>query len=225
VGWIESPDDEFKSFVYEQFSRLGKVFSSSARLVILNILSQGEHTVEALARHSGLTVANLSRHLQALKSVNMVKMRRSGKYIYYSASDEETIRFFQDFKNFAYSKLAEIRNVLQEISSSPSRLHPVDTRELIEKIKDDEVLIIDVRPEEEYRCGHFQGAISIPLEDLEERIKQIPRDKPIVAYCRGRFCILADKAVEILLNHGYKVRRADDGVVEWKIAGLPVTRA
>ncbi len=221
----DTPNDEFKRFVYDQFSRIGKALSSPARLVIMNVLCQGEHTVDALARYADMNVANISRHLQVLRGVNLVKIRREGKYIYYAVAGEDTVRFYNDFKNFAYHQLLEIRSALQEISKSPSRLHPVGREELLKKINEEYVLIVDVRPEEEYIQGHFPGAISVPLQGLDRRLRELPRDKLIVAYCRGRFCILADKAVGILLAHGYSARRADDGVVDWKIAGLPVEKS
>ncbi len=218
----DAPNDEFKRFVYEQFSRIGKALSSSARLVIMNVLSQGEHTVEALARYADMNVANISRHLQVLRGANLVKIRREGKYIHYAAADEDTVRFYHDFKNFAYNQLLEIRSALQEISKSPSRLHPVNREGLLKKISEDHVLIVDVRPEEEYKQGHLPGAISMPLQGLEKRLRELPQDKLIVAFCRGRFCILADKAVDIFLANGYSAQRADDGVADWKIAGLPI---
>ncbi len=223
--WPERPNNEFKSFVYEQFSRIGKAFSAPARLVTLNILCQGEHTVETLARYAGLTVANLSRHLQVLKAANLVKMRRDGKYIYYMVADEMTCRFFLDFKDFAYKQLVEIRTALQEISKTTSRLHPVDREELMKRLNEEDTIIIDVRPEEEYQQGHLPGAVSIPLEELERRLSELPEGKEIVAYCRGRYCILADQAVDLLLTKGYRAQRADDGVVEWKIDGMPVEKS
>ena len=221
----DAPNDEFKRFVYDQFSRIGKALSSSARLVIMNVLCQGEHTVEALARYADMNVANISRHLQVLRGANLVKIRREGKYIYYAVAGEDTVRFYHDFKNFACNQLLEIRSALQEISKSPSRLHPVGREELLKKISEDHVLIVDVRPAEEYKEEHLPGAISMPLQELEKRLRELPQDKLIVAYCRGRFCILADKAVEILLASGYSAQRADDGVVEWKIAGLPTEKS
>ncbi|MBT3275464.1 MAG: metalloregulator ArsR/SmtB family transcription factor [Spirochaetales bacterium] len=220
--WPQSPDGEFKDFVYEQFSRIGKALSSPPRLVILNILCQGEHTVESLSRHADLAVANLSRHLQVLKSVNLVKVRRDGKYTIYSLPDKQTCNFFTAFKEFGFQQLFEIKAALDEISTAPSRANPVDMNELQKLVSEDDVIILDVRPEEEYRQAHLPGAISVPLDELELRVEELPKDKEIVAYCRGRFCILADKAVQFLLDKGFKATRADDGVVEWRNAGFPV---
>jgi rhodanese-related sulfurtransferase len=152
-------------------------------------------------------------------------MRRVGKNIYYEAADESTVRFFKDFKDFARHQFSEIRAALQEISKSPSRLHPVGQQELLQKIAEEDALIIDVRPEEEYRNGHLPGAVSIPLADLEKRIKELPWNRPILAYCRGRYCILADQAVEILLARGFNAQRAEEGMLEWKIAGMPIEKS
>jgi len=216
------PDDEFKAYAYEQFSRIGKALSSPQRLIILNILCQGEHTVEALARYSGQSVANTSRHLQHLKSVNLVKLKRSGKNIFYSIRDEAACNFYMSLKEFASNQLGEIRTTLEEISSSPSRSHSVSREELLKMVTRGNAVVIDVRPEEEFQQAHLPGAISIPLEELEKRIEELPRDKTIVAYCRGRYCILADKAVEVLLKKGYRAGRIDESVIEWKNAGLPI---
>jgi len=179
--WPQSPDDEFKSFVYEQFARIGKALSSPQRLVILNILCQGEHTVEALARHAALSVANLSRHLQILKSVNLVRARREGKYLYYSLPGNETCAFFTSFKDFGFRQLVELKAVLEEIASAPSRAHPVDMEELKRLIEHQAVILLDVRPEEEYAASHLPGALSIPLGELGLRLGELPKDKKIVA--------------------------------------------
>ncbi len=215
-------DEEFKGFVYEHFSRLGKALSSPQRLVVLNILCQGEHTVEALARHAGLTVANLSRHLQILKNANLVSMRRRGKFAWYTVPDEQTRRFYLAFKEFATGHISEIRAALQEIAASPTRLDAVGREELLKRISDGGTLIVDVRPAEEYRGGHLPGAISVPLDELEQRRAELPVERSVLAYCRDRFCILADQAVEILKAHGYLVRRAEDGVLQWQLSGLPM---
>jgi rhodanese-related sulfurtransferase len=221
-GFPKLPDNQFKAFIYEQFSRLGKAFSSPQRLIILNILCQGEHTVDALAKYSGLNLANVSRHLQVLKSANLVKVRRSGKHIHYIIADRQTAAFFTAFKEFAHQRFAEIQITLNEIAKSPTRMKPVDLNELKRMITEGEAQIIDVRPEEEFRHAHLPGAISMPLNDIENRLDTLPPDKSIVAYCRGRFCVLADQALEKLLSKGIDARRANDGVIEWGIAGFQV---
>lgn len=218
----DHPDENFKTFVYEQFSRVGKAFSSPHRLILLNILCQGEHTVESLVGNTGLNVANVSRHLQMLKSVNLVKIRREGKYIYYSLADEETCIFFTDFRNFVYKHSSELHAAMNLIADKPSRISIVNKEEMFEKLSCTSTVIIDVRPEEEYKNIHLPGAISIPLSTLENRIDEIPIDKEIITYCRDHYCILADKAVNLLLSKGFDAKRMDIGIIDWKSAGLPV---
>jgi len=217
-------DSEFKSFVYEQFSRIGKALSSSHRLVILNILCQGEHSVDSLAKQSGLTIANLSRHLQILKSVNLVQVQRRGKYMFYRLPDERTVRFFTTFRDFAADQLTEIQSALAEIANAPTRLDPVGSEELKRLVTEGNTVVIDVRPEEEYRQGHIPGAVSMPLDRLSQLLDSLPRARPVVAYCRGRYCILADQAVELLRAHGFDARRADDSIVEWTKRGGALER-
>lgn len=216
------PDDDFKSFVYEQFSRVGKALSSPHRLILLNILCQGEHTVESLVENTGLNVANVSRHLQMLKSVNLVKIRREGKYIFYSLSDDDTCVFFMGFRHFVEKHSSELHAAMNLIADKPSRISVVRLEEMQKKIKDKSALIVDVRPEEEFRNIHLPGAISIPLSTLEKRLDEIPRDKEIITYCRDNYCILADKAVNILLKEGFDAKRMDIGIIDWRHAGLPI---
>lgn len=216
------PDDNFKSFVYEQFSRVGKALSSPHRLILLNILCQGEHTVESLVQNTGLNVANVSRHLQMLKSVNLVKIRREGKYIFYSLSDDDTCVFFMGFRQFVEKHSSELHAAMDLISDKPSRISILKILEVKKKIDEKSSLIIDVRPEEEFRNIHLPGAISIPLDALEKRLNEIPKNREIITYCRDNYCILADKAVNILLDKGYDAKRMDVGIIDWKHAGLPI---
>jgi len=222
--WPQKPDEEFKAFVYEQFSRIGKALASPQRLVILNILCQGEHTVESLSSQAGLEVANLSRHLQVLRRARLVRLRREGKHSWYSAMDEETCRFLHLFREFASRRLIEVQAALEGIARSPSRLHPVGREELLRRLKEKDTVLVDVRPPEEFQQAHLPGALSIPLAELERRIGELSREKQIIAYCRGRFCILADQAVRLLQDRGHPARRADDGVIEWGIDGNPLER-
>ena len=220
----DKPDDVFKQFVYEQFSRVGKALSSPQRLIILNILCQGEHSVEALAKYSELTLANVSQHLQLLKSVNMIKSRKEGKYSYYQLSDENTCRFFTMFRDFTVTRLPEIQATLDKLADSSTRSNLVSMSELMSLVKKGSVCVIDVRPREEYEQNHLPGALSIPLDELVVKLETLPIGKEIVAYCRSEFCILADKAVDILLQQGYMARRMDVGLIDWKLAGLPLDK-
>ena len=219
VSFPTEPNERFKEFAYEQVARIGKALSSPQRLVLLNILCQGRHTVESLAKHSGLTVANASQHLQTLKAANLVEVERQGNYMQYWVGDERVRSFYFSLQDLALHSLAELRQALAEISSSPTRLEAVDHRELMTKVTNREAVAIDVRPASEYDEGHLPGAVSLPLEDLEQRLAELPAEGEIVALCRGRYCILADKAVSILRNHGFAARRATDGVGDWERAG------
>ncbi|MBI9097129.1 MAG: ArsR family transcriptional regulator [Spirochaetaceae bacterium] len=216
------PDDNFKTFVYEQFSRVGKALSSPHRLILLNILCQGEHSVESLVESSGLNMANVSRHLQMLKSVNLVKIRREGKYIFYSLSDDDTCVFFMEFRQFVEKHSSELHATMNLIADKPSRVSILDMNEMKKKLGQESALIVDVRPKEEFRTLHLPGAVSIPLNDLEERIAEIPKEKEIITYCRDNYCILADKAVNILLDRGFDAKRMNIGIIDWKHAGLPI---
>ena len=218
-----TPDKTFKQFVYDRFSQVGKAFSSPHRLVVLNILCQSEHTVESLARHAGLTVANVSRHLQLLRGVNLVRQRKEGKFVFYSLADEATCRFFTSFRDFAYSRMTEVQTAMAAVAESPTRRSIITLEDLKSRLPDESLLLLDVRPVEEFEHSHLPGAVSIPLDQLSTHIDTLPRDKEIIAYCRGLFCILADQAVNLLTTQGFEARRLDVGLVDWREAGLPVT--
>lgn len=213
------PDELFKEYAYEQVARIGKALSSPQRLILLNILCQGQHTVESLAKNSGLSVANTSQHLQNLKATSLVEVERQGNYMRYSVADERVRSFFFSLQELALHRLAELRQTLSEISSSPTRLKAISHEELMTKVTNGEAVAIDVRPTSEFDEGHLPGAVSVPLEELEKRLAELPPEGEIVALCRGRYCILADKAVSILRENGFTARRARDGVVDWEQAG------
>lgn len=215
------PDESFKIFIYEQFSRVGKIFSSPHRLIILNILCHGEHSVESVARHADLTIANVSRHLQMLKSVNLIKSRKEGKYTLYSLADDETCHFFSAYRKFTYSRLPEIALSMNIISDKPTRVSMMHFEDI--DVDADNIVILDVRPKEEYISGHIPNAISIPLGELENNLDKIPKGVELITYCRDNYCILADKAMAILFREGFHVRRLDIGFIDWKLAGLPIT--
>ncbi len=222
VTFPSAPDDLFKAYAYEQLAVIGKALCAPARLVILNVLCQGERSVEVLAGHAGLSVANASQHLQVLRAANLVESQRRGNKIIYRVTDRNVIAFYTTLKELAVDRMSNLKRAFDEISSAPSRLEPVGREELIKKVKSGDAIVIDVRPDEEYRMGHLPGAISIPLDRLEEELGRLPLDKEIVALCGGEYCILADKAIEILRKQGMVARRSVDGVVEWELAGLPV---
>jgi rhodanese-related sulfurtransferase len=222
VSFPSAPDDIFKAYAYEQLAIVGKALCAPARLVILNVLCQGERSVEVLAGHAGLTVANASQHLQVLRTANLVESERRGNKIIYKVTDRNVVAFYTSLKELAVDRMSNLKRAFDEISSAPSRLKQVGREELLEKVKAGAAVVIDVRPEEEYRTGHVPGAISIPLDRLEEELGRLPLDKEIVALCRGEYCILADKAIALMRKRGMIARRAADGVVEWELAGLPL---
>lgn len=224
VSFPSSPDDLFKAYAYEQLATIGKALSAPARLVILNVLCQGERTVEVLAGHAGLSVANASQHLQFLRRANLVESERQGNNIIYRVADRNVVCFFTAMKELAAERMSSLRMAFHEISSAPSRVSAVGREELLAMVESGAAVVIDVRPSEEYRSGHIAGTVSIPLDRLADHLNWLPRDKEIVALCRGAYCILADKAVDFMRDLGLSARRAIDGVVEWELSGLPVER-
>jgi len=216
------PDKEFKEYVYEQLARVGKVLSSPQRLIIMNILSQSEHTVEELANYANQSIANVSRHLQVLKSVNLVKVRRDGKHMQYTLTNKNTVEFFLRFKTLAWEHLAELRTAVQEISQSSTRADQLKRDELLQKLEAGEAILLDVRPGREYNEAHLPGSISIPLEELGARLEELDSDKTIVAYCRAPYCMLTDKAVALLRATGFEPRRTDENIMDWMVNGIPL---
>jgi rhodanese-related sulfurtransferase len=212
----------FKSNIYEQFARIGKAISSPKRLELLDILSQGERTVEALAGEANLSVANTSQHLQVLRESQLVESRKEGLYVSYRLANMNVALFLQSIKSLAGNRFAELEWIMNQYLEGKEDLEPIDRDELIERIEEGVVTVIDVRPEEEFNAGHIPGATSIPLKELEDRISEIPEEKEIVAYCRGQYCILAIEAVALLRSRGYRAIHFEEGIPEWRSQGLPV---
>jgi rhodanese-related sulfurtransferase/DNA-binding transcriptional ArsR family regulator len=217
-------DSEFKSFAYDQIARIGKTLSSPKRLILLNVLSQGPHTVDELAQQSGMSVANTSRHLQQLKGACLVKAERDGANMRYQLASQKVAALFRDLKDVAADLLADLREAVQTIELSPTRAQGVDRDELLSMVEQQEALVVDVRPRTEYATAHISGSLSIPLDELTARLEELPRELRIVAYCRGKYCVLADKAVRLLKREGFDARRTNEDVVGWELDGLPVTR-
>ena len=218
------PDRDFKTFAYEQVARIGKAVSSAQRLVLLNILVNGPHTVEELAEGAELSIANTSRHLQILKQARLVSAAARGNHRVYSVESDAVCTFFINLRELAAGHLAELRGALEAITASPTRADRVETAELIALVDDDDALIIDVRPLPEFVLGHLPGAISIPLEELHQHLRELPRDKSIITYCRGPLCLLADAAVTLLNRAGFRARRTDQDIPSWERAGRLVER-
>ena len=213
---------EFKNRLFEQFARVGKALSSPRRLEIVDLLAQGERTVEEIARETSMSVASASQHLQALKGARMVEVRREGFYMHYRLADEDVFRTWQAVRSLAESRLAEVDGVVEAYLVDRDALEAVDATELMERLSDDGVVVLDVRPEEEYRAGHIPGAISVPVDALESALQTLPIDREIVAYCRGPYCVFSDEAVALLRSRGYRAYRLRQGLPDWRAAGMPV---
>jgi len=213
-----------KDAIFEQFARIGKALSSPKRLEILYLLSQSERTVEALAKAASLSVANTSQHLQRLKQAQLVREVREGVHIHYHIADPSVIRLWLELRSVAERQLSEMERALDAYRHRRHELEKISIDELKARMRNDDVILIDVRPREEYQAGHLPGAISIPLRELEPRVGEIPRGKAIVVYCRGPYCIYADEAIELLAARGWNATRLEEGVVEWQQYGFALER-
>ena len=213
---------EFKDRLFEQFARIGKALASPRRLEILDLLSQGERTVEEIAKETAMSVASASQHLQVLKAARMVEARREGLYAHYRLVDEDVFRTWQAVRTLAESRLSEVDGVVGAYLDDRDGLEAVDAAELMEMLNAGSVVVLDVRPEEEYRAGHIPGAISVPVDALEAALQALPKDREIVAYCRGPYCVFSDEAVALLRSRGYRARRLRQGLPDWRAAGMPV---
>jgi len=214
-----------KDLLYEQVARIGKAVSSPKRLELLELLAQGEKTVETLAGELAVDVKLTSAHLKALKEARLVASRRDGKFVIYRLSGPDVARLWVMLREVAEEHLVELRVALGQMVSDPSRLAAVGRQALLERAQRGEIVVIDVRPQNEYETAHLPFARSMPVAELERRLTELPLDKEIVAYCRGPFCLLSDEAVALLAAKGYRVRKILDGVSEWEAAGLPVEAA
>ena len=213
---------EFKDRLFGQFARIGKALSSPRRLEIVDLLAQGERTVEEIAKETSMSVASASQHLQTLKAARMVETRREGIYMHYWLADEDVFRTWQAVRALAESRLSEVDGVVEAYLVDRDALEAVDSSDLLERLRDGSVVVLDVRPEEEYRAGHIPGALSVPVDALEAALKTLPRDREVVAYCRGPYCVFSDEAVAFLRARGYRARRLRQGLPDWRAAGMPV---
>jgi rhodanese-related sulfurtransferase len=213
---------EFKDALYEQFARMGHALSSPKRIELLDLLSQGEKTVEQLAEQSATPLKNTSAHLRVLRQARLVETRRDGAYVHYRLGSDEVFRFVRDLQTLGRSRLAEVEHAAALYIDGRDELEPVTLKELRQRLRRGDVTVIDVRPAEEYRAGHIPGALSIPVNQLKRRLPEIPKGREVVAYCRGPYCVYSVEAVEILRKSGYKARRAGEGLPDWRASGLPV---
>jgi len=213
---------ETKDKLYAQFARLGRALSSPKRLELLDLLCQNEKTVETLADQAGLSIANTSRHLQVLREARVVEARKSGVHAFYRLADDDVCDFFRSLRRLAEKRIAEIDRIIADYFDPSGQLQPVNRRELLKMARKGEVVILDVRPRDEYEAGHLPFAISVPLEELKKRLNEFSPAVEVVAYCRGPYCVLAQEAVRFLKSRGFKATRLSDGTAEWKEAGLDV---
>jgi len=217
-------NENFRQELFNQFARVGKALSNHNRLKLLEFIAQGERSVEALAVVSGLTVGNTSQHLQHLRQAGLVASRKEGLHVYYQLAGDEVIGLVDALRNVAEKNLAEVERLVNTYLTTKDSLEPVSARELLDRARKGLVIVLDVRPENEYAAGHLPGAVNIPLADLEKHLDKFGPDMEIVAYCRGPHCILAYDAVAKLRGHGVRARRLQGGYPEWKAMGLPVMR-
>ena len=216
----ESAPTDSSTDPYEQFARIGKALASARRVQLLDLLCQAERSVEALAQTAGMSVTNTSQHLQVLRAAHLVQARREGTRVLYRVADDAVCRFFLELRELARGRLAEVDRLTHRYLDDG--LEPMGREELLARMERGAVVLVDVRPAEEYAAGHIPGAVSVPLGLVEELLETLPADAEVVAYCRGRYCRLAPQALEILRAHGLRSRRLVDGFPEWRLAGLPV---
>jgi rhodanese-related sulfurtransferase/DNA-binding transcriptional ArsR family regulator len=213
---------EFKDRLYGQFARIGKALSSPHRLEILELLAQSERTVDSLASEIGLSLANASQHLQTLRQAALVDSRKDGLFVYYRLASPDVFDLSKVLRTVAEGRLAELERLVHQHFGDRADAEAVPMAELLKRARSRQVVILDTRPANEYIAGHIPGAISVPVDELKQRLQQLTKGKEYVAYCRGPYCVYADRAVEMLKAHGRRARRLTDGFPEWRAAGLPV---
>jgi rhodanese-related sulfurtransferase len=208
--------------LFQQLARLGHALGSGSRIALLDLLRQAPRTVEALAREAGLSLANASQHLKVLRRARLVEAEKRGTYVTYRLADPAVDDFYGALRALAEKRLAEVQEIGRAFARKRGSLEAIDRHRLLERVRASEVTVLDVRPAEEYRAGHIAGAVSVPLKQLESRLAAVPKDREVVAYCRGPYCVLAPEAVTLLRSRGYRAVVLSDGVAEWRAQGLPV---
>jgi rhodanese-related sulfurtransferase len=218
-------DRERKRALFDEFGRIGKALASGRRIELLDVLANGERTVEAVAGEVGLSMANTSQHLQILRQADLVTTRREGTSIYYRLAGPEVFELWRTLRTLAGARSAEVERLAAAYLGARDELEPVTRQELARRLEDgDRLVVLDVRPAAEHAAGHLPGAVSIPVGELRRRLHELPGDREIVAYCRGPYCAFAHEAVALLRQEGFSARRLEDGLPEWQAAGLAVAR-
>ena len=211
-----------KDTLYEQLARLGKAFAAPKRIEMLDTLSQGPRTVERLAAATGQTLANASQHLRILRQAQLVASEKRGLFVTYRLAADAVGMLLIQLRELGESQLAELQLARRALLADAPSVEHVDRQTLLARLRTGDAVLIDVRPHEEYVAGHLPGALSIPLSELEARLKELKKGREVVAYCRGPYCMLAADAVGVLSRRGFRARRLEDGVLEWRAAGLKV---
>lgn len=212
----------FKDNIYSELTSITKALANPHRLEVLELLAQGPSTVEYIANNTEMSIANASHHLQVLKKAQLAKAEKKGKYSYYSLPNMQVYEVWKSLRDLGLSQNAEIERLIRDFRNDRQSLETVSIESLQKRIENKQVLLLDVRPEEEFKEGHIANAVSIPSKKLEERIKSLPKNKEIIAYCRGPLCAMADEAVEMLRNNGFRSKRLETGYPEWKLQNPPM---
>jgi rhodanese-related sulfurtransferase len=217
-------DRAAKTALFDDFARVGRALASGRRIELLDVLANGERTVEALAGEVGLSVANTSHHLKTLRQAGLVTSRREGTSVHYRLAGPEVFELWRALRTLASARLAEVERLAAAYLGARDELEPVTRQELARRLQDDDLVVLDVRPAAEYAAGHLPGAVSVPVAELRRRLAELPGDREVVAYCRGPYCAFAHEAVAVLREAGFSARRLEDGLPEWQAAGLAVSR-
>jgi len=212
----------FKDKVYQELAKITKAMANPHRLEIIELLAQGEFTVEQIANQTNLSIANASQHLQVLKTGQLVDITRQGTFIHYRLANTNVFKTWRALRELGVERIATIEKLVKDFRNSKSKFESITVDELITKLESGKITILDVRPEAEFKTGHIANAISIPIDELADRLKELPRRNEIIAYCRGPFCVYADEAVAILNKAGFKATRLEEGFPDWSLKGLPV---
>ncbi|HOX82796.1 MAG TPA: metalloregulator ArsR/SmtB family transcription factor [Chryseolinea sp.] len=219
---LEMTKRDFKDSIYSELAKITKALANPHRLEIIELLAQGEFSVEQIATQTNLPIANASQHLQVLKSAQLVDINRQGNFIHYRLSNINVFKTWKALRELGVERIASIEKIVNDFRQSKFTLESVTINQLVGKIESGKVTIVDVRPEAEYNKGHIANSISIPIDQLAKRLQELPKRNQIIAYCRGPFCVFADEAVALLTKAGYKATRLEEGFPDWHLEGLPV---
>lgn len=213
---------QFKDKLYGELTPVAKAMANPHRLEIIELLAQADYSVEQIADHVGLSVANASQHLQTLKAAQLVQVNRQGNFIFYSLASENTLKTWKAIRDLGIERIAAVEKTVNDFRKGKFEIESVTIDQLLGKLESGKITIVDVRPEVEFNKGHIAQARSIPHDQLKSRLQELPKRSEIVAYCRGPFCVFADESVALLLKQGYKAKRLDVGFPDWQLMGFPI---